>query len=456
MRRLSTWFGFLTLCICPAVLLAQSSECAAQMQEALGALAVACADVGRNQWCSPEQRAALTTIETLDTTAENYGASLMQIQANLPDTLPDQNVTLLLLGDVWLKKLPGTLVPELQIVTNSAVNIRQSPSSVDWIITEMPADTLLTAVGRNAAGDWLQVKLPDGDNAVPQENRTGWLYAGNVTASGYIESLYVVDTIPSERPMQLFQFESVSKGCSDYVASGLLLQTPPDAGWIDLQINHVPMRLNATLFLQATLPGEMILHVLEGVVKVRPLGVPVDVPAGAELRIPMNELGLPAASPALLDAYAHEIIAFLPVEYLPHLITTPPLLDSPQIDQLRQANSPRAGVWLVKYDIPHVNCFAGQYILQYHTAEIVLNVMDDRLLFYDASLTRIGTGTYTGTRTYQILSQNLPVGISTEVYTFRVYSPTYIEAELSGIWSFTDAGSCLVSNSFKLQFLREE
>lgn len=449
MRQLFRAMGMVWLCFCPTVVLAQET-CAAALQAALWELTTLCADVGRNQGCSPQQRADLAQTANIQTSFPHQPASIIKMQANLPDSLPDQNVTLLLLGDVSVEKLPGIIPSELPIVTNTAVNIRQSPSVADWIITEMPAGRTLTAIGRNATGDWLQVRLSDGDGEGPQQVNTGWVYAQNVTADGYVETLPIINLPVPERPMQLFQFESSSEEC----ASGILLQTPPNSGWVDLQINHVRLHLNATVFLQAATSGDMLLRVLEGVVKVTALAVPVDVPAGAELRIPLNELGLPAAAPALLEAYSHDKIDFLPVEYLPHLINTPPLLDTVALEQLRQANSPRAGIWLIKYETPHVNCFNGQYILQYNTAEITLPHTEDTLFFYETPLTRTGTGTYTGTHTYQILSNTLPIGISTEVYTLRVHSPTYIEAELTGIWSFTDAGNCPVNNRFQMRFLR--
>lgn len=449
MRQLFRAMGIVWFCLCPAVVLAQTA-CDASIQTALWELTTMCADIGRNQWCSPQQRAELSQLQTAQTSIAHQPAGILKMQANLPDSLPEENVTLLLLGDVTIQKLPGIIAPTLSITTNHAVNIRRSPSSVDWIITEMPAGRQLTAIGRNAAGDWLQVRLPDGDGAGPQQDSTGWVYAPNVTAEGYIESLPMPPLPLSDRPMQLFQFESRSEQC----ASGILLQTPPHAGWIDLQVNHVRLRLNATVFLQAAKPGEMILRVLEGVVKVTAMGIPVDVPAGAELRIPLNDLGMPTGAPALLEAYPPAAIDFLPVEFLPHLINTPPILDTAALNQLRQANSPRAGVWLIKYETPHVNCFNGQFILQYNTAEITLPDTQDILLFYETPLARTGTGTYTGTRTYQILSNDLPIGISTEVYTLWVHSPTYIEAELTGIWSFTDAGNCPVKNRFQMRFVR--
>ena len=53
----------------------------------------------------PSDRIALTALRSLQTSAfdlegQRWGAALMNIQANLPNTLPGQGVILLLLGDV--------------------------------------------------------------------------------------------------------------------------------------------------------------------------------------------------------------------------------------------------------------------------------------------------------------------------------------------------------------------
>lgn len=114
--------------------LAQDDTCPAIVRAALEATDSACSTVGRNQACygnitleaetraeadslqfdSPGDLADLTSIETLtlkplDRDAEEWGVAILKIQANLPDTLPGQNVTFLLFGDVEIAdKLPAT------------------------------------------------------------------------------------------------------------------------------------------------------------------------------------------------------------------------------------------------------------------------------------------------------------------------------------------------------------
>jgi hypothetical protein len=109
---------------------AQSAQCPAIVAQALTAVDTACQRTGRNQICygnvqlsaefnegvgalafaSPGDIADLSAIKTvdlspLDAVNSQWGLALMRVQANLPDTLPGQNVTFLLFGDVELENV---------------------------------------------------------------------------------------------------------------------------------------------------------------------------------------------------------------------------------------------------------------------------------------------------------------------------------------------------------------
>ena len=119
--------GLLTfLCLAPAVFAA--SVCPAIMESALDAVDAFCQDAGRNQACygnvdmeveaqpdagnfkfdevgdivnvSAIQRLKLSP---MDEATDAWGVALMNLQANLPDTLPGQNITFLLFGDVEIE-----------------------------------------------------------------------------------------------------------------------------------------------------------------------------------------------------------------------------------------------------------------------------------------------------------------------------------------------------------------
>jgi hypothetical protein len=124
MNRLTTiLWGLLALTLAPAVA-AQGAACPAIVQAALQAADAVCAPTGRNQACygnlaldaEPQPHvtrfdfsaqgdivpvSSLHRLRTLpmDVQAGTWGIALLRLQANLPDTLPGQNVTFLLFGD---------------------------------------------------------------------------------------------------------------------------------------------------------------------------------------------------------------------------------------------------------------------------------------------------------------------------------------------------------------------
>lgn len=116
------------LCAAPTLAQAQGFTCPQIVETALAAADEFCAGVGRNQACygnvklDAELRPAASDtrfqvagdlvnvvhLETLrlspmDVTVGEWGVAVMKLQANLPDTLPGQNVTFLLFGDVEIQ-----------------------------------------------------------------------------------------------------------------------------------------------------------------------------------------------------------------------------------------------------------------------------------------------------------------------------------------------------------------
>ncbi len=113
------------LWLAPTLLLAQASSCPEIVSKALSAADAACKKTGRNQACygnfnlqATGQAGAdnftfdkvgdivnIADVQTLKLSPmsvnnDQWGVALMKLQANIPDTLPGQNVTFLLFGDV--------------------------------------------------------------------------------------------------------------------------------------------------------------------------------------------------------------------------------------------------------------------------------------------------------------------------------------------------------------------
>jgi hypothetical protein len=111
---------------------AQENTCPAIVADALAQVDSLCAETGRNQACygnimlvaeaqpgvddlrldAPGDIADVIDIQALrltgiDEAVPEWGVALMKLQANLPDTLPGQNVAMLLFGDVDLRNAAG-------------------------------------------------------------------------------------------------------------------------------------------------------------------------------------------------------------------------------------------------------------------------------------------------------------------------------------------------------------
>jgi hypothetical protein len=114
--------------LAPVIALAQTVDCPSIVEDALSATDNACEDTGRNEACygninlfaEPQEnvpdftfeqagdRVKLETVKSLalspmDTVMDIWGVALLRVQANIPDTLPGQNVTFLLFGNVAIE-----------------------------------------------------------------------------------------------------------------------------------------------------------------------------------------------------------------------------------------------------------------------------------------------------------------------------------------------------------------
>ncbi len=118
-------FAFAILALAPLMTLAQNGNCPEIVKTALAAADQVCQSTGRNQACygnvdmTAQAQAGATNfsfskvgdivdvtqlqsliLSPMDEAAGKWGVALLRLQANIPDTLPGQNVTFLLFGDV--------------------------------------------------------------------------------------------------------------------------------------------------------------------------------------------------------------------------------------------------------------------------------------------------------------------------------------------------------------------
>jgi hypothetical protein len=168
--------------LCFTNVLAQSVTCGALVQQAMAAVQTSCAATGRNQACygyvslqaTPRTDVqnfsfakagdlanvadlASLQLTALDSAKNTWGIVLMKLQANLPDTLPGENVTFLMFGDVQIQNA----VPSAP--TQSTPEATADPNA---LLHPMQAFYFKTGIGHTscagAPADGLLIQSPKG------------------------------------------------------------------------------------------------------------------------------------------------------------------------------------------------------------------------------------------------------------------------------------------------------
>lgn len=204
--------------------------CPEIVQAALTALEANCTGVGRNTACyantlvessftqpvadgffsQPADLADITTLSSLitapmDTANDIWGIALMNLQANLPGTLPGQSVTMLLMGDaVVANAVPESAAalpfPPVDVTTLSAAEVRTLPLSDAALAGVTSAAETLAADARTSDNLWVRV-------VVPAETPYGGWIASAALGGFDLAQLPVVDA-DTRTPMQAFVFRT--------------------------------------------------------------------------------------------------------------------------------------------------------------------------------------------------------------------------------------------------------
>jgi hypothetical protein len=318
----------LVLLFAPAVL--AQADCPAIIATALATVDSACNQTARNQLCygniilkaTPREEAAtlqfeksgdkvgVTDVKGLHLSSfslkdEEWGVALMKLQANLPDTLPGQNVTFLLFGDVSMTDASQKIV-ERRLVTTGGVNVRLLPTTKAGVIQSLKQFQGVTATGRLADQSWIRVRLENG--------AVGWVTGEFLT--GKIDSLAVIKPAdPVFGPMQAFYFTTGHDDapCDKAPDSGILIQTPKGAGTINLRANQVDIQLGSTVYLQAVSGDAMYVSVVQGHATLTASGRTQVVPAGTVGRVPLDAKGVASGPPERPKPYDLQRLQNLPV-----------------------------------------------------------------------------------------------------------------------------------------------
>ena len=205
--------------------------CPAIVEEALAQMQSACEGVDRNNACygntfveasfaddqvsfaAPRDRADLAQLESirtapLDNESGVWGISVLNIQANIPNTLPGQGVIMLLLGDTEVTNQVAAedafVSPDpVTLATVRETPIHATPSFQSEIIGEIASDVLIDVDVRSE---------PEGSDfgwvRVISTDVVGWVASADVLITEDDKAALTFLSSDLKTPMQAFTFST--------------------------------------------------------------------------------------------------------------------------------------------------------------------------------------------------------------------------------------------------------
>ncbi|MDX2078972.1 MAG: hypothetical protein SFZ02_21245 [bacterium] len=343
------WIKIIFACLCigifsVTIISAQSEECPIAVEEILVAVGDVCEDTGRNQVCYGNLEISATgrtdafqlndvgdianladmdnlSLSPLNEESGVWGVALMQLQANLPDTLPGQNVTMLAFGEVSLTNAINAPV-ELTATLSSNGRTRSTPTSADGdlnVLTAISSGSSIEILGRDEAGEWLLIRLPEPSL---RGDEFGWISTQVLSISGdkmglniFPDDVLANGSPAPATPMSAFYLRTGigETNCAEMPPDGVLIQTPEGAGRVQMTVNGVQMSFGSTVFLKTT-ENLLMVTVIEGTATLTSLGETRFIPAGAEAYIEMNDdFTAPVEVPSDPQPYKAGDVLYLPI-----------------------------------------------------------------------------------------------------------------------------------------------
>lgn len=275
----------LILIISPATIMTQGS-CSSLVSIALEEVGDACGTMDRNSACygyrlvnatfmeeqdeefftTASDRSEIGLIRTIATAAmdvenDHWGVAVLNLQANIPNTLPGQAVTFVLLGDVEVENavepeeafVPADPIP---ITTVQDSNMRSGPGLTYNVLGTVLPGTGLQADGFNEDGDWLRVVYDE----VP-----AWIYAALAQS---VQDLSGLPTLSADQrlPMQAFYLRTgVGEAICEEAPEDVLMVQGPENITVDLTVNGATVSISSTVLFKVIPPGDLMeITVIDG------------------------------------------------------------------------------------------------------------------------------------------------------------------------------------------------
>lgn len=337
---------------------AQDDLCPEIVEFALASVSNSCSNLGRNSVCYGYNHvdatfnvdvpdgfftevadiAPLLDLETLQTAGldvehDIWGVTVMNVQANLPNTLPGQSVTILLMGDSEIHNevdadsafIPGEALSVITVAPAS--NIRSAPSTTASVPGSVPAGTEFEADGQSPDGEWLRIVF---------EDRPGWINTGLVAFDEAIADLPVIES-GQFTPMQAFTFSTgIGQPVCNRAPDSIMIQGPENID-VTINANGADITIGSTIVLKTLSENTMQVLTLTGSALIDGVVVPGGFTVSTELSPEGDAIpGTLSDFRALSDAELAELSVLEDVN--PDLIQYPIILPS-RGDILRLQNT---------------------------------------------------------------------------------------------------------------------
>lgn len=246
--------------------------------------------VAADFFSQPADRAPLIDVETLRTVAmdsvlKEWGIAVMNVQANVPGTLPGQAVTFVLVGDASIENAVAPedaqteLAEPIEITAATNANIRSGPGITANVVGGVVAGTVLQTDGLSEDMAWLRIAF----NEAP-----AWISRSVI---GPVDGLDVLPVITREwqTPMQAFYFRTGTgePECTDFPPSALVIQGPEQVN-INLTMNGSLVTVGSTIVLMQPDANTLKCIVVDGQVRFES---GLTVPTGFAVEATLDENG---------------------------------------------------------------------------------------------------------------------------------------------------------------------
>ena len=270
MRRLLI---ILALLVCASTL-AQESACQAIVQAALESIGERCGDMARGSLCMvhpplethPPQPDTLAQLETvsaggLDVDKGAWGAALIHVGANLPQTYAGAGVLALLAGDAQITNQVAAedtrAIPEpLSSATLDDATLYRLPGILPAPVGELARDELVLVDAHDLSGQWLRVV---------NEGEVAWVRAAMVVRLQAMEALPRI-AINQPYPLQAFSLSTGSAFPACVEAEPMVAVQTPDDVAVNLTVNGVDIHVGSMVSFQQAHRGALSLTVHRGAV----------------------------------------------------------------------------------------------------------------------------------------------------------------------------------------------